>query len=285
MTETWFEDLARYVLIAALVVFAATLLFVVITRITRQARTASRDQRITRLRTHMSAILDEEPLPELSNKDCKELTTLVISLSQSVRGEDRAILAAWLRGVDVERRAFDLMNSRIASRRAKGITLYLPLADREPAPLEKLLEDRNRAVRALAARALGRAAALDSLPALLEHTGNGPRSIPEPVAMMAIMRMAPRSANPFFNVLPKVKTDTAAFLVRLVGSLNLIDGRARLEHLLRDPRAEVRLAALGSLGNLGMPTSLRALEDYVPTSEAEEVARRQALADVELSLS
>lgn len=285
MTSTWFEDLARYVLIAALIVFAATLLFVLLTRVTRKARTTARERRVARLRTHMSAILDEEPLPHLSPRDCRELTTLVISLSQSVRGEDRAILAAWLRGVGVKERAVKLMTSRVASRRAEGITLYLPLADREPGPLEKLLDDRNRSVRALAARALGRAAALDSLPTLLEHTGSGKRSVPEPVAMMAIMRMAPRSANPFFHALPQVDTQTAAFLVRLVGSLNLIDGRARLEHLLKDHRPEVRVAALKSLGDLGMPTSIAALKDYVPQSESEEAAQQQALADVGMSLS
>lgn len=281
MTSTWFADLARYILLAAGVVFALTLVFVVVMRATRGFRQRAKDARIARLRGDLTRIVDHDFPTTLTRRDHHELMWMVASLAQNVRGEDRSNLAQWMRecgGVD---HALKLMRSRLPSNRGRGITLYTPVADADPAPLVSLLDDKNRAVRALAARALGRAAVVSTLPSLLKHMGSGSRSVPRAVAMMAITRMAPRSANPFFQVLPKADHTTAALLVSLVGQLNLVDGRARLEHLLSDPRPQVRLAALKALGELGMPSSIAALEGFRASSDRENAARERALLMIE----
>ena len=129
-------------------------------------------------------------------------------------------------------------------------------------------------VRVLACESLGRAAALPAIADILDATTSA--RIPASVAAMAITRMVPRRADLLLNYEITDAPHTTQLVIELVGTLNLIDGRAAMEKCLSDPLPEIRVAALRTLGRLGHPASTSALENFAPLSPEEAVALAEA---------
>ncbi len=264
--------------VAAVVAVCLTSLTVLVLRAGRQVRARRGRARDDRVRPLVMEVLDGVPVRVTNRADRRLLVGLVVTMSHAVRGEDRAVLATWLRQSGVDPQARRLMRSVSAVRRAHGVSLYLPLADTDPTPIEALLDDRHRNVRLMAAGALGRSASIASLPALLRRTGEGRRDIPTAVTAMAVLRMSPRTAAPLVAELATASDSTRAFLLEVIGTLNLIDGRGALEDHLTSPHEASRVASLRALGRLGIPRSVAVVRGHVPSSEPESHARALALA-------
>ncbi len=268
-----------WVLVVAAVVAVGLTSLTVLTlrgvRMVRGRRDRARDERVRPL---VMEVLDGAPVRPTSRADRRHLVGLVVTMSHAVRGEDRAVLATWLRGAGAVHESRRLMRSVSAVRRAHGVTLYLPLADADPTPIEALLDDRHRNVRLMAAGALGRSASITSLPTLLRRTGEGRHDIPTAVTAMAVLRMSPRTAAPLVAELPAASDSTRPLLLEVIGTLNLLDGRRALEEHLTSPHEASRVAALGALGRLGVPMSLAVVRQHVASTEPESHARTRALA-------
>jgi HEAT repeat protein len=250
----------------------------------RNRRDRSRTTRDRALRPLLLDVLDGEPVAVSRRRDRLHLIEIAVRASHNVRGADRATLAVWLRSAGALTEASRLLRSRSALARARGIELYLPIADGHTRILERLLTDRNRAVRSLACEALGRAAALDAIPALLAATGSGRRQLPPAMTMMAITRIRPQHAELLLGPAAALAVSVQLLAVELVGVLNLTDGRRAIEGALSHPAPALRIAALHTLAQLGLPSSLPALTEHRAIEAPEQEALTSARTALALTL-
>lgn len=157
-------------------------------------------------------------------------------------------------------------------RRAAAVRALGAIADPSALPgIVRALEDEHDEVRAAAVEAAGRLGDSGAIPALLEHIADGShyqrtrvvdalRSLGPPVtpALVAMARADPGQVR------------LAADLLGLLGTAAAIDP---LLPWCVDPRGDVRAAALGALGSIGLDdrsydVALRALGDPDPQARA-----------------
>lgn len=274
----WFATIALAVAVISISTAIVTAACVVIVRAIRTGRQRRRAGREVHLRPLLLQVLDGEPIVVDRRSDRLHLIELAGRTSHNVRGSDRATIAAWLLSAGALDEARRLLRSRNALARARGIDLYLPIADGRTRVLERLLVDRNRAVRSLACGALGRAAAIESIPGLLAATGLGRRQLPPAMTMMAIIRMTPPSAEVLLAPAVGLAVSVQVLALELIGALNLTDGRPAVERFLAHPEPALRTAALRTLAQLGLPSSAEVLAQHQATGEDELAALTAARA-------
>lgn len=188
------------------------------------------------------------------------VASTAIRLSTKLRGSDRAALAAWLTTVGFRRRATEMMTSTWPLHRARGARLFVAcLSDRETGPLLDLLQDRDRRVRSVAARALGECGLDTAVPFLVRAAGSEARPLPVSVAAMAIVHTAPRHSRGLGMAWSSPDPTIVAMAAEVAGFLHLTDARPRIEGLLHAADAEVVGAAARALARLGDPRSAEAI--------------------------
>lgn len=275
---TWFATIALAISVASVAIAMVATTSLIVLRAIRsrqQRRWLVRDQR---LRPLMFEIIDGGEVTVTDRWDRLHLIDSAVQFAHNVRGADRVAIASWLLSAGALPEALRLMRSKIAMRRARGIELFLPIAEGRTEPLQGMLTDKNRVVRSLACEALGRAAAVESIPALLAVTGPGQNQLPPALTMMAITRMKPQSAHSVLAPSEKLGLEARTLAIDLTGILNLTDARAALEASLSDPDVAIRIAALDALARLGLPSTARAIERHRATDAREREALENARA-------
>lgn len=273
---TWFATIALAIAVASVAIaVVATIGLVVVRaiRTRRQRRWLARDQR---LRPLIFEIIDGGEVAVTNRQDRLQLISSVAQFAHNVRGADRATIAKWLLSAGALPEALRLMKSRSATSRARGIELFLPISEGRTAALQVMLKDENRVVRSLACGALGRAASIDAIPALLAATGSGRNQLPAALTMMAITRMKPGSARSVLVPAESLDLEARVLAINVTGVLNLTDARATLEASLSDSEVAIRIAALDALARLGLPSTAVVVEAHQATDAREVEALKKA---------
>lgn len=227
-------------------------------------------------------VADGEPLPAPSGRRLTEaLGRAAAEMVHKVRGGDRQALAEWLTATGYRETAQRRMSSRLATRRARGIELYLAATSGEhPGPVVDLLRDRHAGVRATAVRALGGCGVEAAVPALVAAVAARRRAVSASAAAMAIMHAAPSSAASLELAWRSGDLRVRRLAVDISGHLGLADARQELEATLTADDAALRTHAARALGSIGSPQSVDALSSALrraPDASAEAVVLREVL--------
>jgi HEAT repeat protein len=218
--------------------------------------------------------------PRLSSTDQIVLAEVLGRFSRKLTGAADERVAEYFRGSDALAPALRELHSRRAWRRAAAAYRLGDMACAEVGPaLLTALDDRKRAVRAAAARSLGRLGVLDAVKPLVEALVSG--RVPNGVAGQALVELGP-AAVPELRAItghPSWRLrSTAVALLGLMGDSS--DSRLAVD-ALEDPSAEVRAAAAGALGRVGVaaaePALRSALDDRIPFVRAQAAASLGAI--------
>jgi HEAT repeat protein len=257
-----------FVAVALLLLIVLAIRRVVLVRRGRQYAAAEK-----RVRPIAIALVEGQATePRLSSTDQVVLAEVLGRFSRKLTGAADERIADYFRGSDALAPALRELRSRRAWRRAAAAYRLGDMACAEVAPaLLATLDDRKRAVRAAAARSLGRLGVLDAVKPLVEALVSG--RVPNGVAGQALVELGP-AAVPELRAItghPSWRLrSTAVALLGLVGDSS--DSRLAVD-ALEDPSAEVRAAAAGTLGRVGVATAepaLRsALDDRIPFVRAQ----------------
>jgi hypothetical protein len=133
------------------------------------------------------------------------------------------------------------------------------------------LDDEHEEVRAAAVEAAGRIGDARAIPALLEHLADGSRY--QRARVVDALRSLGPPVTPALVELARARPDRAQLAMEVLGLIGTV---AAIDPLLRwceDPRSDVRAAALGAIGSIGLDDrsyyfALRALGDSDPQARA-----------------
>jgi hypothetical protein len=205
--------------------------------------------------------------PVLSAGDQAVLAEVLGRYSRQLTGGADRRVAEYFRGSDALEQSLRELGSRRMWRRATAAFRLGDMGCEEVAPaLLAALDDKQRTVRAAAARSLGRLNVVEAAKPLVEALVSG--RVPNGVAGVALVGLGP-SAVPELRALAEHPSHrlraTAIALLGLVGD----SGDSPLAvRCLGDPSAEVRAAAADALARIGGPPAegaLRsALDDRIP---------------------
>ena len=218
-------------------------------------RRAGLEARVTPLAL---ALVDGERPDDLDTRTQLALADVLERYSRLVRGAARDNIAAYFAESSAYRHATRDLSARQAWRRTAAAFALGDMAVARAAPdLLRALHDRDREVRAAAARSLGRLRAVDAVEELTEALATA--SVPHLVAARALLEIGEPALAPLLGLLARpdaVLRATAATLVGLLGSAQ--DAPVLIEQL-SDPSAEVREQAAIALGRIGSESATAAL--------------------------
>lgn len=209
---------------------------------------------------------------DLSEDDARVLADLLCRLGRNLRGVSTERIAAFFEGRGLVAAEIARLDARQAWRRATAAFTLGDMASPTAVPvLLEALRDRDRDVRAAAARSLGRLRAVDAVEPIVRTLAEG--RIPRSVAGQALLAIGP-AALPSLRALEDAdEPEARAFAVELVGLLGDASDGPRLVARLRDSSADVRAKAAFALGRLGAEEGadqLRfALTDRIPFVRAQ----------------
>ncbi len=272
-----------------------SLLLVVLTLATtaRKVLREARDRRHARLEAEVRPALlgflaEDDPDPaqlEITSRAAgRSLEELAAGLLTKLRGEDRRVLERLLEAHGVIERARKRTRQPGPVGRARAAELLGAAGHQAALPdLISLLNDRDLDVRAAAARALGKLADPDAVPALLGAL-EGRRPVPAGVVTMGLLHIGPAAATPLADGLARDRSATArAIAAELLGRLGGFQAADELISTLHsDPDPGVRAAAARALGRIGVPRAVPALESALVDDESAGVKRASAWALGEL---
>jgi HEAT repeat protein len=240
--------------------------------------------RLTRERTvELSAIVRQRvtPLvlswtesattPKLPTKRSERRMAIDIALElvPKLRGADRDAIVAVLVGLDVASVARAQANSRFITRRVRGACTLDVLAQRNDADVfTRLLTDRNRQIRIVAARAVGRLGSVEAVPLLMD--GLTRRSLPANTVSMAIVRVGTDAATVLLPSLRSSDPLTRSIAAELLGYLGATHASRHLMEALDDTDTSVAKAAATALGRLQLAESEMALRYRLATEYTSE---------------
>jgi HEAT repeat protein len=266
------------VIAVGLVGLALLLLLVLVWRrvvIGRRARRYAEAER--RVRPHAIALVEGEPTQPstLSTADQAVLADVLGRYSRQLTGEARPRIGAYFRDGDALRRVLVDLRSRRTWRRAAAAYRLGDMACDEVAPqLLTALDDRDREVRAAAARSLGRLGVTAAAKPLVDALVAG--RVPQGIAGEALMDLGDGGTPELRRVAAHEEPHIRATAVALIGRTGGSPDAPVVEPALEDPSAEVRAAAAEALGRIGSVTAepdLRAaLDDRVHFVRAEAAA-------------
>lgn len=258
----------------------------VATLIYQRVRIRRRDTRRDELEAHVTplalALLDGKEPGELDAGAQLALVDVLSRYSRLVRGAPREHIAAYFAGSAAYQRALHDLSARKRWRRtAAAFTLgdmAVPAATPE---LRRALHDRDREVRAAAARSLGKLQDVDAVEELTEALASA--TVPRLVAARALLEIGEPALVELLALLDRPDAAvraTASELVGLLGSAR--DAPLLIEHL-SDPSAAVREQAAIALGRLGAGAAtsalISALDDRVGFVRAAAAGALGAIGD------
>ena len=259
-------------LVGAIVMLAATS---AVAKGIRDRRTSLRRARSRALRPTVIALAGGGAAPDetaaIGRRDARALEEAIIDILPLLRGDDRAGLVRVLddRGaIDAARKA---TASRWSLRRARGAEILGMCGARRALPeLRRLLRDRNREVRIVAARALGKLGGPGAVPSLLASLER-PRSVPISIVTMAMVHVGPSGVDEMREGLraPSARARQAA--AEILGQFGASTAVGELIDALRDPDRLVRARSASALGRIGSPRAVGPLVALLAEDAAPEI--------------
>jgi HEAT repeat protein len=219
---------------------------------------------------------------DLSAGDARVLADLLRRLGRNLRGVSTERIAAFFEGRGLVAAEIARLDAGQAWRRATAAFTLGDMASPTAVPaLLEALGDRDRDVRAAAARSLGRLGAVDAVETIVRALAEG--RIPRSVAGQALLAIGP-AALPSLRSLEGAEDAAArAFAIELVGLLGDASDGSRLVACVRDSSADVRAKAAFALGRLGAEEGAEqlrfALGDRIPFVRAQAARALGAVGD------
>jgi hypothetical protein len=255
------------------------LAFLIIQRFVRELRWKRRQSLIVRYRPVIDAIAQFGPTPhslaELQRAPANHrriVAGLLLAPLHAARGDlvshvrDTAqtigLVEDWHR--DLENRRWWL--------RADGVRALGFIEDPSALPaIMRALNDEHGEVRAAAVEAAGRLGDERAIPALLGHLADGSRY--QRVRVIDALRGLGPPVTPALVELARAQPDRARLVVDVLGLIGTVAAIDPLLEWCDDPRGDVRAAALGALGCIGLDDrsyyfALRGLRDADPQARA-----------------
>jgi HEAT repeat protein len=255
------------------------LAYLVIQRVVRELAWRRRQTLVTRYRPVIDAITQFGPTPQSLERlrrapalHRRIIAGLLLAPLHAARGDlvSHVRDAAVAMGL-VEDWLADLRNRRWWVR-ADGVRALGFVEERSALPaITRALEDDHEEVRAAAVEAAGRLGDPRAIPALLEHLADGSRY--QRVRVVDALRSLGPLVTPALVELARARPDHARLAADVLGLIGTPAAIAPLLQWCGDSRSEVRAAALGALGSIGLDDrsyhfALRALGDSDPQARA-----------------
>lgn len=188
-------------------------------------------------------------------RDRHDLIEVSIHLLPKLRGADRDHVVGALHRIGIaETLARDARSRRSLLRLRAAIAMDACASPADVATLIELLRDRNRQIRHVAARALGRIGDPAATRSLMR--GMIDRTIATNTASMAIVRIGSGAIPALRAWLGHEDVRCRRTAAELLGHLGADDAESELVSCLDDTDPSVRLAAASALGRLGLPSSV-----------------------------
>jgi HEAT repeat protein len=261
-----------FVAVALLLLIVLGIRRVVLARSRRQYAAAEK-----RVRPIAIALVEGRPgsLQRFTSTDEVVLAEVLGRFSRKLTGAADERIADYFRSGDALAPALRELRSRRAWRRAAAAYRLGDMACAEVAPaLLTALDDRTRAVRAAAARSLGRLGVLDAVKPLVEALVSG--RVPNGVAGQALVELGPAAVPELRVIAGHPSWRLRATAVALLGLVGDSSDSPLAVGALEDPSADVRAAAAKALGRVGVvaaePALRRTLDDRIPFVRAEAAA-------------
>lgn len=244
---------------------------IVVGRTARRVRATRRERITARARPLLIAMLAEEShevaqdalaqLLAVDRSTWKALEPTVAALLGKLRGNSHDLLRSLLVLRGTVARAQRRLRRVGAIGRARAAELLGSLEDPTVTDdLVRRLRDRDAEVRQVVARALGRSGDARAAAPLLACLAGG--SVPPRVVSQALLRLGPGAEPSLVAALDDQDELIRAVAVEILGLSSAVGAFGAVRRsLLEDPSLEVRIRAARSLGLVGMPAALRALQD------------------------
>jgi len=281
-----FAAVMRVVLALVLVALVLLLLAVVAHRVGAGLLDARRQRLVQRVRPLLLAVLaDDDPDPEslealssLPDSQWRVLEPTVVGMLGKVRGDARGSLVDLLRKRGTLERAERRTHAPSWVARCEAAEMLG--AARQPqslVALVSLLHDRDREVRQVAARALGRIGAKGAVEPLLEAVV-GRRALPSRDVASALVLLEPTATAALVDAVGRARApQVRAMGAEVLGLRGAVEATGLLVAMVEhDDHLEVRIRAARALGRIGVraatPPLMEALRAESP--ELRAVAAR-----------
>ena len=213
--------------------------------------------------------------PMLPAGDQAVLADVLGRYARRLTGEADRRIAEYFRGSAALEQSLRELGSRRTWRRASAAYRLGDMGCEEATPgLLAALDDRKRAVRAAAARSLGRLEVVDAAKPLVEALVSG--RVPNGVAGEALVELGPAAVPELRAIAEHPSYQLRATAIALLGRVGDTGDSSLAVKCLADPSADVRAAAAATLGRIGGPATeaaLRsALDDRIPYVRARAAA-------------
>jgi hypothetical protein len=260
-------------------VLVVLLAYLVIQRVVRELAWRRRQTVVTRYRPVIDAIMQLgltpptlERLLRAPARHRRLIAGLLLAPLHAARGDlvSHVRDAAVAIGL-VEHWLADLQNRRWWLR-ADGVRALGFIEDRSALPaIIGALDDEHEEVRAAAVEAAGRLGDARAIPALLGHIADGSRY--QRARVVDALRSLGPPVTPALVELARARPDHARLAADVLGLIGTVAAIDPLLQWCGDSRGDVRAAALGALGSIGLDDrsyyfALRALGDSDPKARA-----------------
>lgn len=220
-------------------------------------RRAAMEERVAPLAL---ALLDGARPSDLDTRAQLALANVLARYSRLVRGAARESIATYFADSSAYARAIRDLSARQAWRRTTAAFELGDMAVAAAAPhLRRALHDRERGVRAAAARSLGRLQAVDAVEELTRALAAA--SVPRLVAARALLEIGKPTLPQLLGILHRSDAALRATAAELIGLVGSAQNAPMLIAHLADPSAGVREQAAVALGRLGARDATSALID------------------------
>jgi len=253
---------------AAALLLIASLVFLLVLVLRRLDLAREARSRLTleeRLRPLALQLLDEDaelPPRELAADEAAVFAELLGRYGRNVRGSAAARLETWFSSSGAVDVTIERLHSPKDWQRAAAAYALGDMASARVVPdLLSALGYRDAAVRAAAARSLGRLGATDAVEMLLEAQADG--RLPRLVTGQALLAIGTPALPRLLPLVAATDERERAAAVELVGLIGgAVDARPLVE-ALRDPSAVVRAQAALALGRLAAEEAAARLRDLL----------------------
>ncbi len=204
--------------------------------------------------------------PELGAHDPRELERAIVDILPLLRGDDRAGLVRVLEDRGAIDRVRNATYSRSSLARARAAETLGVCGVRRALPeLGRLLRDRDREVRIVAARALGKLGGAGAVPFLLASLEK-PRPLPMSIVTMALMHIGPPGVDEMREGLRAPSARAREASAEVLGQFGAATALEELIDSLADPDDHVRARSASALGRIGSPRAVGPLVELLVAS-------------------